>query len=80
MVTDDKTMADDTEGGRRKRQAENGTDTETTTAAAPPPPATTPTGKKEPSGPPKPGYSAFIYIALTSVSTVGEEVSFSVEK
>ena len=71
MATEDKTMVDDSEGGRRKRQVDNATETGTTTTTAPVP-ATTPAGKKEPSGPPKPGYSAFIYIVITSVSTIGK--------
>ena len=70
VVTEDKTMTEDmdNEGTRRKRQAENGTETMTTPATA-----TTPAGKQnETPERPKPGYSSFMYLVLTGVTTIGK--------
>ena len=70
VVTEDKTMTEDmdNEETRRKRQTENETETMTT-----PTPTTTPTPEGQNKTPerPKPGYSSFIYLVLTGVTTIG---------
>ena len=70
VVTEDKTTTEDmdNEETRRKRQAENETETMTTPA-----PTTTTTPEEQNKTPerPKPGYSSFIYLVLTGVTTIG---------
>ena len=68
VVTEDKTMTEDMDNGetRRKRQAENETETMTTPA-----PTTTPEEQNKTPERPKPGYSSFIYLVLTGVTTIG---------
>ena len=59
------------ENARRKRQAENVT-ADVTTTEAPTTTTSASTEKKETTNLYKPGYSAFIYLVLTGVTTIGK--------